>query len=100
MKLRGERLKYKNSSYRKIKASYILLVSCGNCKTEIARYQKLGKGNVLRMYIDRIIESNILITEDCVCPKCAKVLGTRVTLKKDGKEFYKMIRSTFNTKKE
>lgn len=100
MKLRGDIIKYKNTSSRKIKGSYILLVSCGNCKTDIARYQKLGKGNVLRMYIERIIESSIELTDDCICPMCGKLLGTRVILKKDGKEFYKMIRSTFNTKKE
>lgn len=100
MNLRGVILKYENSSSRKIKGSYILLVTCGNCKTDIVRYQKLGKGNVLRMYINRIIESSIELTDDCICPNCGKLLGTRVSLKKDSKEFYKMIRSTFNTKKE
>lgn len=93
-------MKYKNESSRKVKGSYILLVSCGNCKTDIGRYQKLGRGNVLRMYIDRIIESEIDLKNDLICPSCNKLMGTRVSLKKDGKEFYKMIRSTFNTKKE
>lgn len=92
-------MNYQNPNYRKIKGSYILLVSCGHCKTEIVKYQKLGKGNVLRMYIDRIIEGNIRFCGDLICPNCGKILGTKVTLKKGNKEFYKMIRSTFNTKK-
>nr|WP_300004048.1 hypothetical protein [Tissierella sp.] len=93
-------MKYKNENYRKIKGSHILLISCGSCKSEIARYQKLGKGSVLRMYVDRVIESTIDLKKDFICPNCNKLLGSKVSLKKDKKEFYKMIRSTFNSKKE
>ncbi len=90
---------YQNPKYRKIKRSCILLVSCGNCKKEIVKYQKLGKGNILRMYVDRIIEANIKLSRDLICPDCEKILGRRVILKKEGREFFKMIRSSFNTRK-
>lgn len=93
---------YKNPYYKKIKGSYILVVSCGYCKHDIAKYQKVGKGNLLRMYIDRIIKSSIDLSKDqgaLLCPNCGKLLATRMTLKKENKEVYKMIRSTFNTRK-
>ena len=89
----------KNPNYKKIKGSYILLVSCGFCKTDIVKYQKLGKGSLLRMHIDRIIESSIDLTQELICPNCANKLGSKVILKKENKQVYKMIRSTFNTKK-
>lgn len=28
-----------NPNYRKVKGSYMLMVSCGYCKTDIAKYQ-------------------------------------------------------------
>ncbi len=88
-----------NPNCKKIKGSYILLVSCGFCKTEIIKYQKLGKGGLLRMHIDRIIESSVDFKQDLICPNCGKKLGSKVVLKKENKEVYKMIRSRFNTKK-
>lgn len=88
-----------NPNYRKVKGSYILLISCGVCKTEIVKYQKLGKGNLLRMHIDRIIESYVNFSQELICPNCGNKLGSKITLKKENKEVYKMIRSSFNTKK-
>ncbi|MGO1468635.1 MAG: hypothetical protein ACTHW2_01300 [Tissierella sp.] len=89
---------YINPYYKKIKGSYILLISCGYCKTDIAKYQKVGKGNVLRLSIDRIIELSTKLSKKLTCPSCGKILGTRVFLKKENRKFYKMFRSTFNTK--
>lgn len=93
---------YKNPYCRKVRGSYILLVSCGYCKTDIARYQKVGKGNLLRMHIDRIIEGSIDFSKDpkaLHCPNCGELLGTRMTLKRKNKDVYKMLRSTFNTRR-
>ena len=55
------------------------------CKTDIALYQKLGKGTLLRMYVDRIIRSSVDLAGNpgaLFCPNCQKQLATRVTLKK------------------
>lgn len=89
---------YKNLNHRKVKGSHLLLISCGNCKSEIAKYQKLGKGNVLRMYKDRIIESNVELKGDLICPNCNNKMAVKALLKKENKEFYKMKRSKFNTR--
>ncbi len=82
-----------------MKGSYLLLVSCGYCKTNIVKYQKVGKGNLLKMHIDRIIKGSIDFSKDLICPNCGKELGRKITLKKENKEVYKMKRSAFNTKK-
>lgn len=78
------------------------MVSCGYCKTDVARYQKVGKGRLLRMYVDRIVESSADLSENygaLFCPNCGKQLATRVTLKRKNKEAYILIRSAFNTRK-
>lgn len=90
---------YKNPNYRKIRGSYILLVSCGSCKTDIAKYQKLGRGNVLRLYIERIIELSTELSQELTCSKCGVILGSKVVLKRENREFYKMIRSKYNIRK-
>lgn len=91
-------MNYKNPNYRKVKGSHILIVSCGHCKTDIVKYQKKGRGNLLRLHIDRIIEGSIDFSKNLNCPKCEARLGIKVNLKKKNKKAYKMIRSVFNTR--
>lgn len=102
-KWKDDFLKYQNPYYRKVKKSHILIVSCGYCKTDITRYQKVGRGNLLRMHIDRIIEGNVDFSNDqkaLTCPNCSEQLGTKATLKRKNKQVYRMIRSAFNTREE
>lgn len=94
-------MKYKNPYYKKIKRSYILVVSCSKCKEEVLRYQKVGKGGLLKIYIDRIVDSELEISEDrkiISYISCKNRIGVKVKLKKDGKQAYKMIQGSFNTK--
>ncbi len=80
-----------------------MIVSCGYCKRDIAKYQKLGRGNLLRMHIDRIIEASVDFSKKpkaLTCPNCKEQLGVMVKLKREKKEVYKMIRSAFNTREE
>lgn len=89
---------YKNPNYRKIRGSHILIVSCGYCKTDIVKYQKVGRGNLLRMHINRVIESSTKFSKHLTCPNCGETLGTRIRLKEKNKEAYRMIRSAYNTR--
>lgn len=89
---------YKNLNSKKIKGSYILMVSCGICKTDIVEYQKVGKGRLLRLYIDRIIKGSIDFSKDLVCPKCENKLGDKIVMKKRDKKAYRMIRGRYNTR--
>lgn len=95
-------MKYKNPNYKRARGSFILIVACGFCKTDIAKYQKVGKGGLIRMYIDRIVKSSVDISKGqraIFCPNCNEQIAARVRLKKKNKEAYKMFRSTFNTRK-
>lgn len=77
-----------------------MIVSCNHCKKEIAEYQKVGKGNLLIMIIDRIIESNFDIEKNeklLLCPSCKGILGTRFFYE-GNKEAFRMIRGATNIK--
>ena len=92
---------YKNPYYKRIKGSYILIISCGYCKFDIAKYQKLGRGNLLRMHIDRIIEGSIDFGDKpsrLICPNCGKQIANKVYLRRKNKDVYKMFRSRYNTR--
>lgn len=94
----GGALIYKNKNYRRIRRSHILIISCGKCKKDILKYQKVGRGNVLRLYFERIVEGSIDFSKNLICPECNNELGQKVTVKDTNKVFYRMRRSHFNTR--
>lgn len=92
---------YQNPHYKKVKGSHTLLIRCGHCKSNIAVYQKVGKGNLLRMHLDRVVKSSVDLSGKpgtLLCPNCNAQLGTKVYLKRKNKEVYIMTRGAFNTK--
>lgn len=95
-------MKYINPNMKKIKNSFNLKIICAFCKFDICTYQKRGKGGVINLFINRIIESNIELTpylNSITCPNCEAILGTRVKTKDSNEEAFRMIRGTFNIKK-
>ncbi len=95
-------MKYKNPYYKKLKSSYIMIVSCGFCKTDLVEYQKYGKGGLINMYIDRIVSSEIDLTKGdraLICINCNRQIGSRLVLKGENKEAFRMHRSKFNTRR-
>ncbi|MCL2407953.1 MAG: hypothetical protein FWC95_08495 [Defluviitaleaceae bacterium] len=93
---------YKNPNLRKIRGSHILAVSCGNCKTFIAHYQKVGESNFVKMYNDRIIDGVVDFSElhgAIICPACGARIATRYITRTDKKEAYRLVPSAFNKKK-
>ncbi len=94
---------YSNPHHKKVKGSFLLLVRCNYCKTDIALYQKVGKGRLLRMYIERIIQSSVNMAKKpgaIFCPNCNKQLATKVFLKKKNTDAYVLKRSAFNVVKK
>lgn len=92
---------YKNPYYRRVRGAAIMLICCGHCKNNIALYQKVGKGVLLRMYVDRIIKSSIDLAPRpgaLFCPHCKRQLATRVTLRRKNKEAYIMKRGAFHSR--
>lgn len=74
-------------------------VYCGNCKSETALYQKVGRGNILRMYLNRIIESSVDLTdlpEKITCLSCKQHIADKIFLKNKNEIAYRMIRSTYS----
>ena len=96
-------MKHQNPAMKRIRKSTILIVSCGNCKVDLIRYQKVGRGNLLRMYVERIIEANIPITPtttQLICYNCHQELAARIWIRRRGIDAFKMHRATYNTRKE
>jgi len=93
-------MKHKNLKYRKKKDTYPLEVSCAKCKTPIAVYAKAGKGNLIKMQVPRIIESEADLEKlegSLFCIKCNEELARKGTY--DGNATYWIIRGKVNTRR-
>ena len=93
---------YKNPNCIKVRGSHILEVSCAFCGCFIARYQKVGESNFVKMYNDRIIEGSIdfsVYHGAVFCPNCKEHIATRYITKPDKKEAYRFVPSAFHKKK-
>lgn len=89
-----------NPYYKKIKRSFLLQINCGQCKEPFALYQKVGRGNVLRMHVERIIKSAIdlkSLPQGFYCPYCGQHIADKIQLKDHNIPSYRMVRSSFNT---
>ena len=93
---------YKNPNCKKVRGSHILEVSCAYCGMFIAKYQKVGESNFVKMYNERIIEGSIdfsLYNGALFCPNCGERIATRYMTKMDKKEAYRLVPSAFHKKK-
>jgi ribosomal protein S27E len=91
-----------NPNCVKVRGSHLLEVSCAYCKYYIAKYQKVGESNFVKMYNERIIEGTIdfsLYQGAIFCPNCGAQIATRYMTKMDKKEAYRFTPSAFNKKK-
>lgn len=93
-------MKYKNPRYRKRKNTFALEVSCGKCKRPIAIYQKGGNGNLIKMQIHRIIESQLDLETHkghLMCDSCNMELARKDTY--NDRRTYWIVRGRVNTKR-
>ncbi len=93
-------MNYKNPSHKKGKNTFTLVVSCGHCKIAVLRYEKAGKGNLIKLQEHRIIESifNLKDQEDHLyCPNCKEQLANKGVY--NGRLTYFVIRGKINSKK-
>lgn len=91
-------MKYKNKAVKLLKKSRRMIVSCGVCKQELIEYQKVGAGQLLKLFVDRIIQCEMPIgrSEKLLCPCCHTTIGYKIRL--NNKLAYKMVKSYYNTK--
>lgn len=87
---------FDNPYYKKIKSSVHLEIRCASCQTFLMSYQKVGKGNLRILHIERIIESSFNFYEDKIltCPNCKSRLGIYDTKLKG----YRMQRASTSDK--
>lgn len=89
-----------NPYQKDIRRSFLLMIRCGQCKEDFAVYQKVGRGNVLRMYVPRIVTCAVDLTSlpnRLNCPKCGQHIADKIELKDQAKIAYRMNRSSYNT---
>lgn len=91
-----------NPHFQKNKKTIAFNLSCGHCKTLFATYQKLGKGNILKLYIDRIESSTVELNSPASllqCPNCQQQLGVLRDEKNTNRKFYALSTGSVNKKK-
>ncbi|MBC8286452.1 MAG: hypothetical protein H8E42_03150 [Nitrospinae bacterium] len=81
-------------------ASQTIDILCSQCGAFILRYQKKGSGQLIRLYLDRVIEPNPLAQLKSVSSKSdlpaltCKDCGNRIGLAHEGRT-YRMIKGSF-----
>ena len=92
-------MKYKYH-VKKQKESYPMEIACAHCKTTVFIYQKRGPGGLLKIHLERIIESNInlsTVESAFLCPNCDFPLANKKVTSE--KILFRVIRGHVNTKK-
>ena len=84
-------------------ASQILDIVCSVCGTFILRYQKKGSGQLIKLYLDRVVEpdslsklKSIFNKSDLPTLSCSDC-GNRIGLAHEGGT-YRMIKGSFRRK--
>lgn len=76
---------FKNDKYKKVRGGYsrLLQISCEKCGENICKYQKDGPGNLRRMYIDRISDNKVSVSQKSLnCPN-NHLLGVKIVYEKE-----------------
>ena len=98
-------MKLKKDEYKKMRGNWsrLLKLSCRVCGKEVLTYQKDGKGNLRRIYLDRIFSPRRLVNLEIkqlnkipklICPKCKEEIGTAYVYKKENRKAYKIYQDT------
>lgn len=85
--------KLKNDKYRKARGGHsrLLDVRCTQWDTHLFYYQKDGPGILKRIYIDRIVGSNVKANANLVCPECKELLGVPMVYKKEDRSAIRLF---------
>lgn len=86
-------MKFKNDRFKKNRGGYsrLLEISCEKCETVICHYQKDGPGNLRRMYIDRIFDPMVSISNKSL--KCLNdhLLGVEIIYEKENRPAFRLF---------
>lgn len=84
---------FKNDRYKRTRGGYsrLLRISCQKCDVAICLYQKDGPGNLRRMYIDRMIDPVVSISnKSLMCPN-AHPLGVKIIYDKENRPAFRLF---------
>ncbi|WP_283709155.1 hypothetical protein [Pseudoalteromonas prydzensis] len=62
-------------------------IFCSQCKTQLFKYRKGGKGALVKCFIERI--SQDFTKAPCICPQCERLFARETIIR--GAPAYKMI---------
>jgi hypothetical protein len=84
---------FKNDKYKRIRGGYsrLLSISCQKCGENICNYQKDGPGNLRRMYHDRIIDTNVIISRKDLSCSNNHLLGVKIIYKKENRPAFRLF---------
>lgn len=103
----------KNDKYRKRRGgqAHLLELYCVSCEDSLLKYQKDGKGNLLRCYLNRIMHpskleelqykftsNNFRDLPNLACQSCNKVIGTPM-IHMDGRIAYRLRKGLYAKKR-
>lgn len=112
MKDISNRIKLKKDRYRSARGgeAHLLDIFCSNCNSLIIKYQKDGRGGLLRCYLNRILfppdlealqyhynHSNLKNLPNLTCQSCKSVIGTPMVYT-DGRIAYRLQIGNFQKK--
>lgn len=84
---------FKNDKFKKSRGGYsrLLEIRCQKCNKIVCHYQKDGPGNLRRMYIDRISNSDVSITgKNFSCPE-GHILGVKIIYDKESRPAFRLF---------
>ena len=62
-------------------------IYCAQCKTQLFKYRKGGKGALVKCFKERIVDN--FTKTPCICPQCEQVFGREQLIR--GTPAFKMI---------
>lgn len=89
----------KNDKYSQARGGWsrILDITCEKCSNHICYYQKDGPGPLKRLYVDRMIDSNLDVLK-LKCVNCGYELGLKIIYAKENRPAYRLFQSSVNKK--
>ncbi|MCH8157691.1 MAG: hypothetical protein IID18_08080 [Nitrospinae bacterium] len=80
-----------------------LNLHCSQCDARVVRYRKEGSGRLVRLYLDRILESEGLKPlkhtasnlPPLACPGCGQAMGIPMIHRSGNRPAYRLIKGSF-----
>ena len=91
---------FKKDGFKESRGNYsrLLEIYCNACENKVLIYQKDGPGILKRLYLDRILESNIEVNKNLICNKCKQILGIPYIYEKEERKAFRLFQDAVKSK--